>query len=537
MSEAIFRIFVSSTYIDLAGYRKAVEEAINDLGQKYEGMEYMGGRPEEPTTACLKMIDKCDLFIGIYAWRYGHIPPGSEISITEQEYDYAKDYAEGKGKPCFCYIVDGFFPWPPNLIEKGEAAEKFIKFKAKIRQANVCPEFRETHDLKYKINSNLSTWLACNKPGLKREALKVGEDPVLRYYKAITEKYSTLTMIGSRRTFDMESIYIPLTLHIDQESRLTRNNGIAYEIESDLGCPKVKANEKEVGSSHFYYETDDQESLVNSPRDEPIEKFIVHPLKAEGLLTLIYKAVVILGEPGMGKTTMLHYLALKVSKRSGGPFPILVKLADFSKTKDPLETYLLSAVENYITGEGMRDAASHLIQAQKALILLDGLDEVNRDEYNYVTERIRAFVASHRDCRVIITSRKAGFLGNELPYPIFEIDKLPMIEIESFIGKWFETETDLAGRIKANPRIYELSENPFLLSIICLIFEKDEDLPQRRIELYKRCAITLLTLFDEKRGPKRINLYCMTRSGCSKTWHTTSSAQMRRVIMSFPTIP
>ena len=42
MNRILFRIFVSSTYIDLINYRKAAENAINDKGQKYEGMEYMG---------------------------------------------------------------------------------------------------------------------------------------------------------------------------------------------------------------------------------------------------------------------------------------------------------------------------------------------------------------------------------------------------------------------------------------------------------------------------------------------------------------
>ena len=42
MNNPLFRIFVSSTYLDLIDYRRAAEKAINDLGQKYEGMEYMG---------------------------------------------------------------------------------------------------------------------------------------------------------------------------------------------------------------------------------------------------------------------------------------------------------------------------------------------------------------------------------------------------------------------------------------------------------------------------------------------------------------
>jgi len=82
---------------------------------------------------------------------------------------------------------------------------------------------------------------------------------------------------------------------------------------------------------------------------------------------------------------------------------------------------------------------------------------------------------------------------------------LPKIEI--FVSKWFEDKTDLASRINNNRRIFELAQNPFLLSIICLIFEKDQTLPERRVELYEKSAVTLLTLFEElKKCPKWICL-------------------------------
>jgi hypothetical protein len=77
------KTFLSSTYVDLASHRKAAAEAIERLGQQVGRMEVFGARPVEPSAACLAEIDECDLFVGIYAHRYGHIPNGSHVSITE----------------------------------------------------------------------------------------------------------------------------------------------------------------------------------------------------------------------------------------------------------------------------------------------------------------------------------------------------------------------------------------------------------------------------------------------------------------------
>jgi formylglycine-generating enzyme required for sulfatase activity len=456
MNNPIFRIFVSSTFIDLINYRKAVEKAINDLGQKYEGMEYMGAMDKEPTEACLDLIEKCNLFIGIYAWRYGHIPKGSDFSITEQEYQHAKKI----NIPRLCYFVDQDFEWKPRFIERGLAEEKLKEFKHMISKDVVRVMFTTAESLQYNVFRDINEWLIKNIPELKLDVVKPGQDPVEVYLKAIGEKYAILTMIGFKRYFAMESIYIPLTVHIDPEAKF--------------------------GNS----------------QDEKMNILLEHSLKAEDLLDLPDKVAVVLGEPGMGKSTMLHYLALKESKKSNRFLPIFVKLADFCKTREPLESFLLDAVANYVNSPAMQDIVRNAIQEQQVLILLDGLDEVSREEYYNVTDRIRAFISGHQNCRTIITSRKAGFQSHQVPYRLFEIDKLPFSEIKTFINKWFEKENDLARRIEANNRLQELAQNPFLLSIICLIFEKDHNLPQRRIELYRKCTITLLTLFDEKQVPK-----------------------------------
>ena len=107
------KIFLSSTYVDLVEHRAKAANAIERLGQHGVRMEVFGARPAEATAVCLDEIEASDAFVGIYAHRYGYVPDGSDVSITEQEYDFA----QAESKPRFCFIVDEDYVWLPRMIE------------------------------------------------------------------------------------------------------------------------------------------------------------------------------------------------------------------------------------------------------------------------------------------------------------------------------------------------------------------------------------------------------------------------------------
>ncbi len=100
----------SSTFTDLKDYREAVCNRIRKLGAIDVSMENFGSRDERPKDECLKLVRESDTFVGIYAHRYGFIPDGDSISLTEAEYDAATI----ANVPRFIYLVDG------PLIETGD---------------------------------------------------------------------------------------------------------------------------------------------------------------------------------------------------------------------------------------------------------------------------------------------------------------------------------------------------------------------------------------------------------------------------------
>jgi hypothetical protein len=141
------RTFLSSTYADLRDHRRAAAEALQRLDQDVGRMEVFGARPAEPTAACLDEVEACDLFVGIYAYRYGFRPADSDTSITEQEFNHAQQ----KSKPLFCFVVSDDHPWPPKFIEGDPGRVKLEAFKERISSRLVRDVFTTAEDLALKV--------------------------------------------------------------------------------------------------------------------------------------------------------------------------------------------------------------------------------------------------------------------------------------------------------------------------------------------------------------------------------------------------
>jgi hypothetical protein len=106
------RIYISSTYEDLKDYRHAVADVLRNCGYNVDAMEKYAARDDRPKAACEADASNCDIYIGIFAWKYGYVPPDSEgRSITELEY-----LAAGKAhKPRLIFLLADEAPWPSTL--------------------------------------------------------------------------------------------------------------------------------------------------------------------------------------------------------------------------------------------------------------------------------------------------------------------------------------------------------------------------------------------------------------------------------------
>ena len=137
------RVFLSSTSIDLKDYRQVAIRVLQRLGAVPVNMEEFPPADESGVQLSLRKVEESDLYIGIFAHRYGYVPKSEEISVTEME--YLKAGKLGLKRIIFC--VDPDFSWPPKYFDFENQA-KLQSFLTRVREAHTVRTFTTAESLK-----------------------------------------------------------------------------------------------------------------------------------------------------------------------------------------------------------------------------------------------------------------------------------------------------------------------------------------------------------------------------------------------------
>jgi len=122
-------VYISSTYKDLESYRKCLYSALCKLLDVHVvAMEDYVATDQRPVDRCLEDVAKCDVYVGIFAWRYGYIPPDYNISITELEYRKA----EQTNKIKLIFLLNENAIWENGL--KDEPLDQIIKLRNELKK-------------------------------------------------------------------------------------------------------------------------------------------------------------------------------------------------------------------------------------------------------------------------------------------------------------------------------------------------------------------------------------------------------------------
>ncbi|ACN17500.1 conserved hypothetical protein [Desulforapulum autotrophicum HRM2] len=165
----IFKIFVSSTYIDLVKEREQVIKACLEMGHIPVGMEMFSAAEEEQWKIIQRQIDESDYYVILVAHRYGSTTEEG-ISYTEKEYDYAAS----KRIPILGFVIDYSAAWQPNWIDQDEKKKRsLISFKEKIKNRLV-DFWSDKNELHAKFSIALMKAIANNpRPGWVRDTIQL----------------------------------------------------------------------------------------------------------------------------------------------------------------------------------------------------------------------------------------------------------------------------------------------------------------------------------------------------------------------------
>jgi hypothetical protein len=225
------RVYVSSTYQDLKEYREQVRLALQTMGHEAVAMETYGARDDRPVDLCLRDVAACDLYVGIVAWRYGHVPDDHDHSITELEYRQAV----ASGKPRLVFLAEKA-GWPFDRVEV-DALGRVNAFREELGKNRVVKFFTSAAELRGHVGEAVATWE--REQGLAPAKARTDWEA---YRQAVIEKHRWVNLEVSRPLLAVQ----PSTCWTIQErrfcgSRAPKSSGASPSRSSSAGRAAARA--------------------------------------------------------------------------------------------------------------------------------------------------------------------------------------------------------------------------------------------------------------------------------------------------------
>lgn len=251
-----------------------------------------------------------------------------------------------------------------------------------------------------------------------------------------------------------------------------------------------------------------------------------------------HKRLVLLGDPGSGKSALVNYLTLCLAGQAleigaswfnslvgsgwtqGFLLPIRIALREFAASSNfgPTAANIWAFLENSL---GVLQTAARPIKRAlskgNAFVMFDGLDELAPSIRSDAVRAIKDLSSIYPDTRYLVTCRKISFDREEeidmrlSEFSTATIAPLSTKQIEAFVRAWYgeikkrgwaveeDVESDLISATHRSD-LANLARSPLLLTQMALLHSSYGRLPDDRVELYDEVVKLLLARWEERKG-------------------------------------
>ncbi len=212
----------------------------------------------------------------------------------------------------------------------------------------------------------------------------------------------------------------------------------------------------------------------------------------------------VFGLPGSGKTALLQYLALQASIGNLDLVPLYVQLRSL-KIEATLLEHIVHEFEQ-VEMPAPKEYVTLLMTTGKALLLLDGLDEVGlaNDPKEKLIDEVETLALNYPLCKIVLTSRPLSVTRIPSTFVKAEISPFTDAQIEGFIRSWFADNSKMADAlirgISQKEQFRDLTRYPLTLLILCSVYSEEARLPERRVDLYFAAIERLIGRGDKPRN-------------------------------------
>ncbi|TVQ57030.1 MAG: NACHT domain-containing protein [Spirulina sp. DLM2.Bin59] len=218
------------------------------------------------------------------------------------------------------------------------------------------------------------------------------------------------------------------------------------------------------------------------------------------------RSLLILGDPGSGKTTTFLTIARELIERAkydvSLAIPVVFNLSSWPGKRETIAQWLVTELKSKY--QVRQETATTWIQEQKLLLLLDGLDEVEFSRRDACVAALNQFCENHGETELIVCSRIGDYqaLQNRLQFQgAICLQPLTTEQVRKYFANGGERLKAIATSMEQDQILQELGRSPLMLSIMSLAYEgmpaseleEQSSLDERRQHLFNRYIQRMLS--------------------------------------------